>query len=162
MQKVAVGSLLSLGLFILGCGSSAGQHQTHKVTGKVLMNGAPVIGASVAFSPTGKGMPAALGQTDTQGVYTLTTYAAGDGAPEGEYKILVTKSAPAADPESNKPTHDPTGKNKSVAPTHSGGGKGKTTPTGHLLPDKFAKVATTPLVKTVVAGPNTIDLDLDK
>ncbi len=160
MHKFGLSWALLMCLCTLGCGKSGGKYETYKVTGKVMMNGAPVAGASVAFSPVAQGKPAALGQTDTQGIYILTTYDAGDGAVEGEYKVMITKSAPSSQAPTT-PTHDPTGKT-SATPTHSGGGKGKPASTGHLLPEKFSKAATTPITKKVEAKDNTIDVDLDQ
>ncbi|MGN6544923.1 MAG: hypothetical protein ACTHK7_07725 [Aureliella sp.] len=128
---------------------------TNKVTGKVTMGGAPVPGATVTFSPITQGNPPALGVTDTQGVYTLTTYDSGDGAVAGEYKIMVSKSAPSAAPA--EPQHDPTGQSVPASPQHSGP-RGAAAGPSSLLPEKYSRADTTPISKTVKEGDNTIDV----
>ncbi|MEZ6135995.1 MAG: hypothetical protein R3C53_13930 [Pirellulaceae bacterium] len=156
-------SVLICSVALLGCtpGGGAAKLPTHPVTGKVVMNGAPVPLASVTFSPIAAGKPPALGQTDAAGVYTLTTYAAGDGAVAGDYKILVFKSA-GVGAAGGEPAHDPTGQGGGPsAPQHARGGKpGATGSSGSLLPEKYSSATTTTLQKTVTEGDNTIDLTL--
>jgi hypothetical protein len=151
---------LIMGIAALGCSGSGGANRlaTTKVTGKVTMGGAPVPGATVTFSPLATGRPPAMGVTDTQGVYILTTYDSGDGAVEGEYKVLVFKAAPSAEPAG--PAHDPTGQSRGGAPAHRGPSGGRAGGGGSLLPEKYSSVATTTLAKTVAAGENTIDIEL--
>lgn len=146
---------------VIGCGPTGGkQMRTFPVTGKVTMGGAPVPGATVTFAPTVEGNPAATARTDTQGVYTLTTYDSGDGAVKGEYKVLVSKSAPSGGGPS-EPAHDATGEGGGpTEPSHSGP-RGAATEGGSLLPEKYASIASTPLIKTVNPEDNTIDLALD-
>jgi hypothetical protein len=65
----------------------------HPVRGQVLLNGKPVPQAVVTFHATGAAAgqePAPSAQTDEQGYFRLTSYASGDGAPEGEYAVTVT------------------------------------------------------------------------
>lgn len=146
-------------LIFAGCGPGGGSVPTYPVSGKVTFNGAPVAGATVTFSPEGSGIPTAMGITDGQGLYKLTTYTSGDGAAEGSFKVLVYKMS-EDDAGSGAPTHDPTGKGRSAAPTHSGprGAGGKKS--SSLLPERYMKVSTTPLTKNVESGSNTIDLEL--
>lgn len=152
---------LVVGLLLTGCGSGGDKVQTNKVKGKVTYNGSPVAGATVTFSPQEKGTPAALGITDAQGVYTLTTYDSGDGAAAGLYKVLVYKVSQAEAPASNAPAHDPTGAGgPSAPPAHSGSKAGQKKASGSLLPEKYAKVDTTPINKNVVGGDNEINIEL--
>jgi hypothetical protein len=154
---IAVAALCCL---IMGCSGGSGgapRVTTHKVTGKVTFNGTPVANANVTFSPTGPGIPSAMGLSDTQGMYTLTTYDAGDGAAAGTYKVMVYKTAPKA--ENSAPQHDPTGKTATMKPQGHGGKAGAAGGGGSLLPEKYAS-ADTPLQKTVNEGENTIDLAL--
>lgn len=146
----------------MGCGGAGGANKltTHKVKGKVTLGGNPVAGASVTFSPKTKGVPPAMGLTDAQGIYILTTYDAGDGAVEGTYKVMVYKEAPKAEAATNQ--HDPTGKSgaKSGPPSHGGGpNAGKAGGSGSLLPEKYSK-QDTPLEKTVKAGEQDIPIEL--
>lgn len=150
-----------LSVSLVGCTGGGGKKlATNKVTGKVVMNGAPVPGASVSFSPIEAGKPPALGISDTQGIYILTTYDSGDGAVEGDFKVMVYKGAPSSQPAA--PAHDPTGQTSGGgAPKHSGpAGRGQTAGGGSLLPEKFSKADTTPLTKSVKSGDNTIDIEL--
>jgi hypothetical protein len=63
------------------------------VEGLVLLDGEPVAGAMVGFSPVSAGLPA-FGKTDAAGVFHLTTArggAEGRGAMVGEYAVTITK-----------------------------------------------------------------------
>lgn len=101
-----VGLLLALPL-ALGC-SKAPKLPTVPVSGTVTMDGQPLEGASVGFSPVNPDGTPANGTTDAQGTFRLQTYLGasfgqGDGAMPGDYIVMVTKyeaktgSAPSAD-----------------------------------------------------------------
>ncbi|MFN7844181.1 MAG: hypothetical protein ACK5YR_18625 [Pirellula sp.] len=150
-----------VGLLLSGCNSTEGRVQTNKVKGKVTYNGSPVASATVTFSPQEKGTPTAMGITDGQGVYTLTTYDSGDGAAAGIYKVLVYKMNDAASSsEPAMPAHDPTGAGPSGPPSHAGPKGGQQKSAGSLLPEKYMKSDTTTLTKNVVGGENEINLEL--
>lgn len=144
---LAVMLLAPIGL--IGCGdkgAGAGSRATvYKTKGKVTYLGNPLIDAAVSFSPQGK-QPAAVGRTNDNGEFTLTTYRAGDGAAEGEYKVMITMTVTT--PASTEIAHgtDPT---KSYGESHSGK-KGKTT--GNVLPAIFSDAANTPLSEKVEAN----------
>jgi hypothetical protein len=90
-----VGAALLVGL-VAGCTGST-RKKPVKVEGSVLVDGQPMAGVEVTFSPIdGKGM-AAQGRTDAAGNFSLTTYSADDGAVPGEYKVLVSKGAATAE-----------------------------------------------------------------
>jgi len=78
---------------------------TIKVTGTITLDGQPLAGANVNFSPKveGEGNPG-FGVTDANGRYTLQTLAgaADAGTTPGEYLVTVTKTASQAPP----PTSD--------------------------------------------------------
>src|SRR5438270_6044767 len=80
-----------------GCshdGSDSGREPVFPVQGQVLFQGKPATGAQVVFQRVGTGGNApvrASGQVDTAGKFVLTTYAAGDGAPAGEYEVTVER-----------------------------------------------------------------------
>jgi hypothetical protein len=86
----------TLGMFLLsclistsGCGSSG--TETVPVTGKVTCKGQPVVKASVVFMPvtsTGGGRPA-TGETDANGMYSLSTFEVNDGAVPGEHRVSI-------------------------------------------------------------------------
>ena len=77
-----------LALTLGGCGSD--RPQTIPVSGTVTLDGSPIEGAIVGFTPTGGGRPA-TGTTDTSGKFTLTTFEDGDGALPGTHTVTVTK-----------------------------------------------------------------------
>ena len=75
----------------IGCSQGETRLPTHKVTGKVIKNGIGVPHVTVIFHfknpPEGFIKPRAISNAD--GVFNLTTYDSGDGAPVGEYDITV-------------------------------------------------------------------------
>jgi hypothetical protein len=75
---------------LAGCGGAA-HDPVYPVHGQVLFQGKPAAGAQVVFHPVGKIDPTVRpsGQVDSTGKFTLTTHAAGDGAPPGEYEVTV-------------------------------------------------------------------------
>jgi hypothetical protein len=82
--------LLSGSLVAAGC--SDGKTPVYPVEGKVLWKGKPPAGAQVVFHPIGSPNKDALrpaGQVDTDGKFVLTTFAAKDGAPAGDYEVTV-------------------------------------------------------------------------
>jgi hypothetical protein len=74
--------------------SCGGKDSPVAVEGIVTLDGAPVEGASVTFTPEGEGGQPAYGLTDTEGAFWLTTFSEQTGALPGAYKVLVTKTEP--------------------------------------------------------------------
>jgi hypothetical protein len=111
----------------------------HPVAGKVFFDGCPAPNAQVVFhlvNADGKRLTRsgdALVEAD--GAYVLSTYAAGDGAPVGEYHVTVTWRGPADE-------------------------KGKPGP--NLLPERYAKPETSGLRVKVKEGRNDFTFDLTK
>lgn len=164
MNNLRCGILLMCGLtFAAGCSAPTEDRlPTFPVTGKVTQGGAPVAGAIVTFSPLSSGTPAALGRTDAQGVYELTTYEQADGAVAGEYKVMVSKASASASsgPEIG---HDPTGAaGPTGPPTGHGSRSGGSSQSGSsLLPEKYASASETPLSKVVEEKQdNVYDIEL--
>ncbi|WP_254511684.1 carboxypeptidase-like regulatory domain-containing protein [Anatilimnocola floriformis] len=83
MITQANGLMLLLVLLCLGCNSQFGD-----VTGKVTLDGAPLVGATVEFSPEG-GSPA-YGLTDEAGKYKLQWTAEQSGAQLGKHRVRIT------------------------------------------------------------------------
>ena len=77
MNKVAFLALLTLVAGLAGCGAP-----TSTVSGTVTLDGSPMAGLIVAFTPLQGGAPAAA-TTDSSGKYTVVT------AP-GKYKVAIT------------------------------------------------------------------------
>ncbi|MCG6158126.1 carboxypeptidase-like regulatory domain-containing protein [Rubinisphaera margarita] len=87
--------LISVTLLSLsGCGSSeAGPGiEMIPVSGTVMMDGKPLVGAMVEFHPTGNtGGNGGFGLTDEAGQFTLSDYHSNPGCPPGEYGVTFSK-----------------------------------------------------------------------
>ena len=86
---------LVLGVFILGCAQKGDPNRpkTAPVAGTVTYKGQAVEGATVMFvsaSASGRG---AVGKTDASGRFTMTTFASGDGAIPGSYRVAIYKTS---------------------------------------------------------------------
>ena len=86
---------LRLAMIVVGIGTVLGCNRgpaVQYVEGLVTLDGTPVEGAIVAFTPSGGGL-AAAGTTDASGVYRLNalTGPAGAGTLVGEYVVAVRK-----------------------------------------------------------------------
>lgn len=92
MRRVCLVALL---LTTCGCGGAETQGslpETVPATGVVKLNGKPLPFASVMFIPQGatKGIEC-IGSTDESGMYSLKQIRGGDGAPPGEYKVVISR-----------------------------------------------------------------------
>lgn len=76
--------VISAGTF--GCGGSDAP-PTHQVNGVVLYNDEPMPNVAVTFYP--EDGRSAVGKTDSEGRFQLTTFVANDGAVAGEHKVAV-------------------------------------------------------------------------
>ena len=88
---------LLAGVLLLGA-SCSGRKTVYPVTGKVLFEGRPAVGAVVQFHPQDKvdtRAVAPLGQVGADGTFRLTTYAHEDGAPAGRYAVTVSWGVPS-------------------------------------------------------------------
>lgn len=95
--------LLGAALLVALCGCGGKGHpDLYPVTGKVTYRDQAVRGAQVMFmaaeASSGK-TPAAHGETDAEGRFTLMTFHSGDGATAGQYKVLITKGEEVPDPK---------------------------------------------------------------
>ncbi|HEY3394549.1 MAG TPA: hypothetical protein VGK58_17695 [Lacipirellulaceae bacterium] len=84
-------------LAFVGCGD--GRLATYPVSGTVIVDGQPAHGALVIFCPVAgqdeelmRLRPAA--ETGPDGKYELTTFEKHDGAPAGQYQVMVRWGAP--------------------------------------------------------------------
>ncbi|MBN1394368.1 MAG: hypothetical protein JW959_05050 [Pirellulales bacterium] len=119
-------------------GCSAGPEPTFPVEGVISIDGKPLGGGTVLFemkSPGGGDRYTARGTIASDGRYRLSTFADGDGAPAGQYRVavlpqqakLVEYSAAAAPPP---------------------------------IPLSYGSVETSGLEYVVKPGPNTINIEL--
>lgn len=88
-RRTALGTLVCAA--VLGCGPGGiSAPSTAPVTGTVMFKGKPAVGVKVTFHPkfdmgTVKFTPSGL--TDKAGKFSLSTAAANDGAPPGDYSV---------------------------------------------------------------------------
>ena len=126
--------------------------KTERVTGTVTMNGSPVVGATVTFSPVdrAKSHPA-TGVTDDTGKYQLQTMLGevDGGTTPGEYKVMITKTENL---ETGRVSFVTSGDKVEEV---------KEMRAEHHLPLKYRSVSSTPLSATVTSGSNTIDFNLE-
>ena len=78
-------------LVLAGCPSSGDRPDTYATSGTIKFAGAPLADATVMFTPN-DGQRIALGRTNANGEYSLTTFSPNDGAMEGNYTVLVRKA----------------------------------------------------------------------
>jgi len=167
-------TLLLFGLPILGCSSGL---RTEFVEGTVTLEGEPLEGASVTFTPvSGNTARMAVGFTDARGRYTLTTAEGGSpgrGTTQGDYKITIAKRAPnpawrgeqesPAVVERADPSQPPTPREEAVAAAAAERARraaGLAPPRVYLSPQKYGNPETSGLTATVVRGRNTFDFAL--
>lgn len=159
MKLILHGSLILSTISLLGCGGGAeGGKPVFAAGGTVLLNGSPLPGATVAFAPVTEGQPTAIGNTDANGVFKLTTYAFGDGAAEGQYKVVITKIAPEESSSAANDGHGDDGVD-SAADSHSSrkGGSGS----ANLVPGQYSSTTSTTLTADVKSGgENNFTFDL--
>jgi hypothetical protein len=155
---------LAVLVVISGCGGGTAEDRpaVAPVSGTVMYNGSPVVGATVSF--WAEGAPrAASGVTDSAGKFQLSMFEANDGAIPGENKITVTKvvgaTAPAVDPTAAM--DDPTSLANAVRPEESLNADDDADGPTQAIPAIYASETTTPLKETVKAdGDNTFVLQL--
>jgi hypothetical protein len=88
--------LLAVGLASCSGGSAppAGQKPVFPVRGQVFVGDKPAVGAFVLFVPVGEPAdpidPRPRAEVQADGSFQLSTYGDNDGAPAGEYVVVVT------------------------------------------------------------------------
>ena len=87
--------LVAIGLLATGCRWGGNRPIVHPVKGRVMLEGQPLEGVGVSFSPVVKGQAVtAFGKTLADGSYTLTSTRGGPlgaGAVAGEYAVMLQK-----------------------------------------------------------------------
>lgn len=144
-------------LALVGCNSGP---SVAPVTGKVTLDGAPLPGATVTFSPIkGGNGNAAVGTVDANGEYKLTDMNSkniGSGAVAGDYKVGIVWFKPDANDTSRSSGASAAGAmtaDKAAASTASG--------PKLALPAPYQNPETSGLKATVKSGQNTFDFALD-
>lgn len=88
--------LAGLSVFVCSCGKSD-RLPVYPTSGTVLQGDKPAIGAIVILHPEGEARPGLIkprGKVGPDGVFHLTTYESGDGAPDGKYIVTLYWPAP--------------------------------------------------------------------
>jgi hypothetical protein len=147
LQKLIFMLLLISATVLTGCGTKGPVVQY--VEGTVTFEGKPVADADVCFTPTTgqSGIPA-VGKTDSNGMYRLTSAqggAFGKGAVAGGYEVRIIKYL---DLDAVEPVNPQLG---DVVPLAN---------PKHHLPEKYADVKTSELTATVNKGKNVINFNL--
>lgn len=94
IQRISFGNLLTvllLSTFASGCGGRGDTLSLSTVNGTVTYQQKPLAGAQVLFTP--EAGPAAFGETDDQGNFTLTTRGQA-GALVGTHRVTITAYKP--------------------------------------------------------------------
>jgi len=155
MNRITVMAAVSLACIASGCGGNVDPNrpETYAVSGTVTYQGKAVEGALVFFHPADKGLPGAVGRTDADGRYLLTTFGASDGAVAGQYNVTVVRYDQPPLPAN--PDHEPSDYEAiadEVRPS---------APMRSLLPPQYSVAAGSGLTATVRPGDaNTVDLHL--
>jgi len=116
-RPVACLALAALISAFTGCGD--GKIKTYPVTGSVTVGGKPYPGAKVMLVPTGgseafqKERP--FGVTGMDGRFALMTFVQGDGAPAGEFQVMIR----TAKPDPRKPDQAQWGRRQPIDPKYS-------------------------------------------
>jgi len=150
-SKVAV-CLLAVALaFVFGCGRAG--PKVEFVEGTVLLDGEPVNGADVGFSPVADGL-SAYGRTDSAGKFRLTTARGGSrlgGAPVGEYVVTVVKWRNRL--EELGPQPDPSD-GTAAGKWQAEADRLNSLPPEYIVPKAYGEKAASPLKATVKKGRN--------
>lgn len=151
MVRMGLACALAMTAALLGC-SGSDFPETYPVTGKVTLQGKPVEGAQITFVVEGAPRMA-MGTTDAEGNYTLSTFEPGDGAMPGSHKVMV------ASPAVEAPVMDPGNPGGDYGAMMRQAASGR--PAEGAIPPKYNSPQTSGLTAEVTAeGPNAFDFDL--
>jgi hypothetical protein len=144
----------------LGCAQSD-RPSTFPVRGKVVYRGKPVADAWVSFLAPGAPRPA-VGTTDENGNFQLTTFEPNDGAILGTHVVTVRKYARVAEPPREPPPADGGIDNAAIEREmqESARRADEAEKAGSELPLKYASHKTSDLRQQVVDGDNDVTIEL--
>ena len=138
-------SILMTVVVVFGCGKkNPNLPDLVPVTGTVTLDGKPLDGATVYFTPVGdtRGVDA-FGKTDSQGRYTLGSRKMGKGTPIGQYKVTIGKTVMLDGSSAEGKATDP-----------------DINPRREILPAKYSHPMATILRATIAEGGSEIDFPL--
>ena len=152
-----------------GCGKKGPKIAVFPVSGTVTYNDKPLSGATVSYVPSSPDAPRSSGITDDDGRFSLKTYLSGvevyNGAPAGDYKVVVIKLQPkqgagsgalneASKMENMSPEERAAMMTKSMQQTLTQERGARDTKPKSEVPVKYGAVETSDLTATVKAGEN--------
>lgn len=141
--------LVVIATFAMGCGNA---HNLQFVTGTVTLDGVPIEGVTVTFSPVSNDVGlAGGGYTNSQGVFTVTTTVGdgADGTQPGKYFVTFRKTVPE--------------RKYTQAEIDSSNNDGAILPEikyVSVIPEKYTKPETSGMEVEVVSGRNEFNFDL--
>jgi hypothetical protein len=153
MNRLSLGLAALLLMTCVAMGCNTGGPGSNYVEGVVTLDGQPIEGVTVGFSPTegSTGVPA-VGMTDANGVFKLTSIQGGEperGAEAGEYNVTFAKSVTSTGSDSVTKSED------------EGYGKvdysREPLKTEHIIPPKYGDPKTSGFTVRVKSGKNTGD-----
>lgn len=153
--RSCLGSAAALAMLVtVGCGGGSDSTPRYPVSGQVLLEGAPVDGAVVAFSRE-DGQATAVAMTDEMGQFQLNVPPGKRGVPVGKYRVTVRKTGAAA--EVKEPTTF-----EEMEREHKAGRVSEPPPPPKLgVPARYGDPATSQLTKEVVSsGKNEFVIEL--
>lgn len=128
-----------------GCGPN--RPETTSISGKVTYLGKPVTTGRIVFHPEDGRRPA-MAAIEADGSYTLTTFDSKDGAFLGKHRVTIKSTRTVGGPAPDDLTME-----TEAVPTEL--------PTLEwLVPEKYSRKNTTPLVAEVTADTKTFNFDL--
>jgi hypothetical protein len=143
---------------LAGCGPD--RPQTVSVTGTVTLDGAPIEGATVGFTPEGGGRPA-TGTTDASGKFALTTFEEGDGALPGRHTVTISKTKTSGGMEGDAGAGEVEGGGGGPGSLAGPMGVGAEMPTVEwIVPQKYSSPKTSGLSCEVKSGMDPVTFDL--
>ncbi len=120
---------------VIGCGRSGPPQVTvYPAKGQITFQGKPVPGAMVTLHPQSKPeveFPTPRASVDADGTFRVSTFAGGDGAPQGKYTVTVLWYKPV----------------KKGSDVHAG---------PNIIPLKYCKANSSPLVVEIAAQPTEL------
>ena len=146
---------------LLGCLGS-GKRTIAPVHGQVTFQGKPVVGATVEFLCEGASRPA-VGMTDNEGKYQLTTFTQNDGAMVGTHVVTVNVYATIAEAALPVPkSSDSKAMSKAIdeAVKQSLKTVAMAEKAPPKVPVKYTERRTSDLRKDIVKGDNVINIEL--
>jgi hypothetical protein len=156
MKALSLFVLLSMSFAAVGCGPP---YKVYPVTGRVTMDGAPLVGATVTLKPVSADGKPASGTCDKDGNYSVVDLRpeGASGAAAGDYKVGILWYKPSVD--TSKMTSGGSAENEKVddskAAHKTTSGPKSDLPTDYQNPD------TSELTLTVKPGSNKGDFALD-